>query len=170
MELTRQLRHSRTQSSPRCRTTHLFFVVNFESPQFQSQRTRIPSLLPGGGGGEREAAMGKRKSRDEITQTVSMRAADGDAPFAVYFPSGFDPIAAPCTWHTHAHATRKNQYAVVVETVRRRRRRMLRDASRVARCSKAHTPPPRLAPLQTHSVDFMGTTANAEYSSALPCR
>ena len=127
----------------------------------------------GGGGGK------KRKDRDGLPGAIDMApASDGGAPFAVYFPSGFNPNAqgAECAWETHAHSQRKNQYAVVAKTVRNDHWDNSRcHASQEAvfcalrRCRHC-VPPPLPPPLQEHTVDFVGSSANAEYSSALPCR
>ena len=66
--------------------------------------------------------MAKRK-RDNLPDIVHMRpvtAADGATvgPFAVYFPSGFNPsLDASCTWTVHTHKTHKHQHIIVARTV-----------------------------------------------------
>ena len=63
----------------------------------------------------------KRKAEDAaaVPESIKMKHADGNAPFAVYFPSGFDPekAAAECEWEAFEHEKTKNQYAVVARTV-----------------------------------------------------
>jgi len=62
----------------------------------------------------------KRKANDALLPAeVHMKPKDGNAPFAVYFPSGFKPDmpGAGTTFETYAQEKRKNQYAVVAKTV-----------------------------------------------------
>lgn len=48
--------------------------------------------------------------------------ASGTGPFAVYFPSGFDPSAAEAVaaidWQAYSHQQRKAQYLLVARTAR----------------------------------------------------
>jgi hypothetical protein len=64
----------------------------------------------------------KRKADGEgaLPDAIKMDQVEGTGPFAVYFPSGFNPekAAAECEWATFEHEQKKNQYAVVAKTVR----------------------------------------------------
>lgn len=62
----------------------------------------------------------KRKAEESaLPSEVDVEPIRGKAPFAAYFPSGFNPELkdAQTTWETYAHGKRKNQYAVVAKTV-----------------------------------------------------
>jgi hypothetical protein len=64
----------------------------------------------------------KRKAEAAaLPDRIELQPASGDAPFAVYFPSGFNPATAgrECAWESHAHATRQSQYALLAKTVSR---------------------------------------------------
>jgi hypothetical protein len=68
--------------------------------------------------------MVKRKERpsDGLPTSIEVQAAPSGAvppPFAVYFPSGFEPTSneAACEWRTYSHVGRKNQYMLVAKTV-----------------------------------------------------
>lgn len=118
------------------------------------------------------AGLGPRVSQEPASTS-------GTGPFIVYFPSRFEPNGdTACQWQAYAHKDRRNQYVLVAETVgglqgsgggprgppcRCRRRRRLA----VARAPLAASPP---LLLQKQQVDFVGSTSNPEYSSALPCR
>lgn len=84
----------------------------------------------------------KRKAEEEgaLPDAIEMDQIKGTGPFAVYFPSGFNPekAAAECEWETFEHEQKKNQYAVVAKTA--------------------------------HNVDFLGSTLNPENNSVTPCR
>ena len=67
--------------------------------------------------------MGNKRKADEggaLPDAIEMDKVEGTGPFAVYFPSGFNPekAAAECEWETFEHEQKKNQYAVVAKTVR----------------------------------------------------
>jgi hypothetical protein len=67
--------------------------------------------------------MGNKRKADEegaLPDAIQMHQIEGTGPFAVYFPSGFNPekAAAECEWETFEHEKKKNQYAVVAKTVR----------------------------------------------------
>jgi hypothetical protein len=129
----------------------------------------------------------KRKARD-VPDTLEVKPVQGEGPFGVYFPSGFDPNSTKCTWETFQHDERRNQYAIVGKTVRSgcnsaiyyNRNAYIMHATASSRGSVASAAwrrrPPRhrstLLPavLQDHSVDFLATSTNAEYSGAIPCR
>ena len=55
-----------------------------------------------------------------MPDSIEMQETEGSAPFAVYFPSGFNPekAAAECDWEAFTHEKKNNQYAVVAKTVR----------------------------------------------------
>jgi len=63
----------------------------------------------------------KRKAEEEgeLPDAIGMDQVEGAGPFAVYFPSGFNPekAAAECEWETFGHNQKKNQYAIVAKTV-----------------------------------------------------
>lgn len=66
-------------------------------------------------------AMGTKRKAEHaaaVPDSIEMKPKDGNAPFVVYFPSGFNPerAAAECAWDTYAHDKKKNQYAVVAKT------------------------------------------------------
>ena len=124
----------------------------------------------------------KRKASGTLPATVQMERQEGTAPFAVYFPSGFDPekSGAECEWETHAHADRANQYAVVAKTVSNSRVVSVQMAIGcwvprmqvllpIIGCSRSKIVLPRL-PLQAHNVDFLGRNLTAEHSTAASCR
>ena len=114
----------------------------------------------------------------------------GTGPFVVYFPSRWEPEEGPaCEWAAYGHRQRRGAFEVVAATVRGRgagagaglgalpplatRRR---SQPPLAAAARLLTPPRSLAPplapcsRQEGQVDFVGTTANPEYSGALPCR
>ena len=97
--------------------------------------------------------MGKRKLFDASTASVPMAIkmqpidpvesqGGGDhppiGPFAVYFPSGFQPdVDADCTWRVFRHRSQQGHFVVVAST---------------------------------DTVDFVGSSDNAECTGPLPCR
>jgi hypothetical protein len=66
----------------------------------------------------------KRKAYEEgaVPDSIEMGHVEGTGPFAIYFPSGFNPekAAAECEWEIFEHEQKKNQYAVVAKTVKYR--------------------------------------------------
>ncbi len=67
--------------------------------------------------------MGKRKERDEAALPAVLdqvpSTSGGTGPFAVYFPSGFNPNGdtAQCSWASYEHAKGRNHYTLVARTV-----------------------------------------------------
>lgn len=66
--------------------------------------------------------MVKRK-RDALPAVIQMQPVEDATgttvgPFAVYFPSGFNPSSdASCTWHVYTHKQHKHQHVIVARTV-----------------------------------------------------
>lgn len=120
--------------------------------------------------------MTKRKASEALgglpsTLVQEPAKASGVGPFVVHFPSRFDPTGdVACEWDAYAHSERRNQYVVVARTVRTARCAP-RGARRTPPVSVTRTSasPPTSLP-QKSEVDFVGSTSNPEYSSALPCR
>jgi hypothetical protein len=125
--------------------------------------------------------MSKRKASEALgglpsTLVQEPAGTSGTGPFTVHFPSRFDPTGdVACEWDAYAHSERRNQYVVVARTVSilMLALRCTPQPNRLRRHSQAHRRHfgNLLLPLlQKSEVDFVGSTSNPEYSSALPCR
>ncbi len=69
--------------------------------------------------------MGSKRKADagpDVAQ-INMQAVEGDGPFAIYFPSGFDPAKVQDNCQVDLemfkHSTRIDHYAIVAKTVSR---------------------------------------------------
>jgi DNA-directed RNA polymerase I subunit RPA49 len=65
--------------------------------------------------------MPKRKADDALQSSLEQQPAksSGTGPFAVYFPSRFDPNGdIACEWQAYSHSQRRNQLLLVAKTVR----------------------------------------------------
>jgi hypothetical protein len=129
----------------------------------------------------------KKTNEDEaptLTRNIHMQKVNSDGPFAVYFPSGFDPTKseAQCEMQMYEHSTRKNQYAVVAKTVSFVVDECFHFPTRLfsvhATCVLTlHCLRPILNDrldaslmVQGHDVDFVGSTANKDYTTTTPCK
>lgn len=127
---------------------------------------------------------GKRKQAEadgpaEIDQLAC--SSSGRGPFAVYFPSGYDPNAegAAPAWTAYEHTRGHNHYTLVAETVRlvaQQRRMHCRMRGHVGlqappvNSACLTSSPHRPGPQGDGKVDFVGSTSSAEYTAPAACR